>query len=146
MPVNLDAIGTRYDPTVYAVGREKIREYAQAIGETDALCVDLDAARAAGFADLVAPPTFAVVYQASAVARPYFDPALGIDFSRLVHGGQAFSWGALVVAGDEIATTVTVTDIHERAGNGFYTFETRSTNQDGTEVCVGVWTNIVRGE
>jgi acyl dehydratase len=146
MSVNLDAIGTRYDPLVYAVGREKIREYARAIGETDALCLDLDAARAAGFADLVAPPTFAVVYQAPAVALPYFDPALGIDFTRLVHGGQEFRWDALVVAGDEITTTVTVTDISERAGNGFYTFETRSTNQDGAEVCVGSWMNIVRGE
>jgi acyl dehydratase len=146
MSVNLDAIGTRYDPLVYAVGREKIREYAHAIGERDPLCLDLDAARAAGFADLVAPPTFAVVYQAPAVAVPYFDPALGIDFARLVHGGQEFTWGALVVAGDEITTTVTVTDISERAGNGFYTFETRSTNQDGAEVCVGTWMNIVRGE
>ena len=146
MSVNLEAIGTRYDPLVYAVGREKIREYAHAIGERDPLCLDLDAARAAGHADLVAPPTFAVVYQAAAVQQPYFDPALGIDFARLVHGGQEFAWGALVVAGDEIATSVTVTAISERAGNGFYTFETRSTNQDGAEVCVGTWMNIVRGE
>jgi acyl dehydratase len=146
MSVNLEAIGKRYDPLLYAVGREKIREYAGAIGERDPLCVDLDAARAAGYADLVAPPTFAVVYQAAAVAVAYFDPELGIDFARLVHGGQEFTWGELVVAGDEITTTVTVTDISERAGNGFYTFETRSANQDGAEVCVGTWMNIVRGQ
>jgi acyl dehydratase len=146
MSVNHEAIGKRYDPLVYAVGREKIREYAHAIGERDELCLDLDAARAAGFADLVAPPTFAVVYQAPSVALPYFDPELGIDFTRLVHGGQEFAWGALVVAGDEITTTVEVTDISERSGNGFYTFQTRSTNQDGAEVCVGTWMNIVRGQ
>jgi acyl dehydratase len=146
MSVNLEAIGKRYDPLVYAVGREKIREYARAIGERDPLCLDLEAARAAGHADLVAPPTFAVVYQVPAVQLPYFDPELGIDFARLVHGGQEFTWGDLVVAGDEITTTVTVTDISERAGNGFYTFQTRSTNQDGAEVCTGTWMNIVRGE
>lgn len=146
MPVNLDQVGKRYAPLLYAVGREKIREYAHAIGERDPRCLDLEAARAAGHADLVAPPTFAVVYQAPAVALPYFDPELGIDFARLVHGGQEFTWGALVVAGDEISTTVQVSEISERAGNGFYTFATRSTNQDGDVVCVGTWMNIVRGE
>jgi acyl dehydratase len=145
MPVNTEAIGKRYAPLVYAVGREKIREYAHAIGERDPLCLDVEAARTAGYADVVAPPTFAVVYQLPAVAQPMFDPELGIDFSLLVHGGQEFSWGEVVVAGDEITTEVTVTDISERASNGFYTFETRSTNQDGAEVCVGSWMNIVRG-
>jgi acyl dehydratase len=145
MAVNTEAIGKRYDPLVYAVGREKIREYAHAIGDREPLSLDLDAARAAGHRDLVAPPTFAVVYQGPAVALPYFDPELGIDFSRLVHGGQEFTWGELVVAGDEITTTVTVTAISERADNGFYTFETHSTNQDGADVCHGTWMNIVRG-
>ena len=63
----------------------------------------------------------------------------------MVHGGQEFRWGPLVVAGDEITTTVTVSDISERDGRGFYVFESRSVNLDGDEVCVGTWTNIVRG-
>ena len=63
----------------------------------------------------------------------------------MVHGGQEFRWGPLVVAGDEITTETSVKDIAERGGNGFYVFETRSTNQDGETVCVGTWTNIVRG-
>jgi acyl dehydratase len=75
----------------------------------------------------------------------YFDPELGIDFARLVHGGQEFKWGPLVVAGDEITTTVSVTSIEERAGNGFFVFESVSENQDGHTVSVGTWTNIVRG-
>ena len=74
-----------------------------------------------------------------------FDPEIGIDFARLVHGGQEFTWGELVVAGDEIATTVTLADVSERAGNGFFAFESRSVNQDGAEVSAGRWTNIVRG-
>jgi len=145
MAVKTDAVGKSWPTTTYAVGREKIREFAHATGETDPLCLDLDAARGAGFADLVAPPMFAVVYGMPALAPAMFDPEVGIDFARLVHGGQEFHWGELVVAGDEIATTATLTDVSERAGNGFYVFETRSRNQRGDEVCRGVWSNIVRG-
>ena len=144
MAVKTEAVGKSWPPTTYAVGREKIREFAHATGETDPLCLDLDAARAAGFSDLVAPPMFAVVYGMPSLAPAMFDPEVGIDFARLVHGGQEFRWGELVVAGDEITTTATLTDISERGGNGFYVFETRSVNQRGEEVCSGVWSNIVR--
>jgi acyl dehydratase len=144
MAVKTDAVGRSWPPTTYAVGREKIREFAHATGETDPLCLDLGAARAAGFADLVAPPMFAVVYGMPAIAPAMFDPEVGIDFARLVHGGQEFTWGELVVAGDEITTTGSLTDVSERGGNGFYVFQTRSVNQRGEEVCVGVWSNIVR--
>jgi acyl dehydratase len=145
MPVSTAAVGKRYAPTVYAVGREKIREYALAVGETNPLYLDPQAARAAGHRDVVAPPMFVVVYSGAALGPALFDPEVGIDFARLVHGGQEFRWGPLVVAGDEITTTVSVKDISERAGNGTFVFESQSTNQDGATVCVGTWTNIVRG-
>jgi acyl dehydratase len=145
MTVNTDVIGKTYPATRYAVGREKVREYALAVGETNPLYLDVEAARAAGYDDVVAPPMFAVVFGLPAVAPGMFDPEVGIDFARLVHGGQEFTWGPLVVAGDEIETVTTLSDITERAGNGFYVFETRSTNQRGETVCVGRWTNIVRG-
>jgi acyl dehydratase len=145
MPLSTEAVGKRYDPLVYAVGREKIREYALATGETDPLHLDAGAARAAGYADVVAPPMFAVVYSAPAMGPVLFDPAVGLDFSLMVHGGQEFKWGPLVVAGDEISTTVSVVSIEERAGKGFFVFESVSTNQDGDTVSVGTWTNIVRG-
>ena len=74
--------------SVYVVGREKVREYAHAIGETSPLCHDVEAARAAGFADVVAPPMFACVYSWPALAPVVLDPEVGVDFSRLVHGGQ----------------------------------------------------------
>ena len=74
-----------------------------------------------------------------------FDPEVGIDFARLLHSAQEFRWGPLVIAGDEIATTMTVKDISARGEMGFYTFESVSTNQDGAIVCVGTWSNIVRG-
>jgi acyl dehydratase len=146
VPVRTDAIGKTYPPLTYAVGREKIREYAFAVGETNPLHLDAGAARAAGFADVVAPPMFAVVYSSPAVGPAIFDPDIGIDFALMVHGAQEFRWGPVVVAGDEITTAVRVVDISERAGRGFYVFETESVNQDGETVCVGTWTNIVRGQ
>jgi acyl dehydratase len=140
-----EAIGKRYPPVSYAVGREKIREYAAAIGETDSRHHDLEAARAAGYEDLVAPRMFSVVYCRPAVAVALFDPELHIDFARLVHGSQSFRWSRMVVAGDEITTVLTVQDISERAGLSFYVLRTSSRSQHGEPVCEGVWTNIVRG-
>ena len=144
MALKTDAVGKTYPPVAYAVGREKIREYAAAVGEDGPLHHDPGAARAAGYADVVAPPMFAVVYASRAVAPALFDPDVGIDFARMEHGGQEFAWGPPVVAGDEIATEVEVKEVDERGGLEFYVFESRSTNQDGETVCTGTWTNIVR--
>ena len=144
MAPKTDAVGKTYPPTSYAVGREKVREFAAAVGEENPLHHDLDAAREAGYADVVAPPMFAVVFGGRAMAPALFDPEVGIDFSRMVHGGQEFVWGPPVVAGDEIATEVEVKDVSERGGLQFFVFESRSTNQDGETVCTGTWTNIVR--
>jgi acyl dehydratase len=137
-------IGKTYPPSTYAVGREKVREYAAAVGETNPLYLDVDAARAAGYDDVVAPPMFAVVYAGPAVVQGLFDPELGIDFAHLVHGSQELRWGPLVVAGDEITTTASVTDISVRAEIAFYVFESESVNQRGETVCTGIWSNIVR--
>jgi acyl dehydratase len=128
----------------YAVGREKVREYAHAVGETDPLYLDPDAARAAGYADVVAPPMFAAVYCTPAVAPAILDPEVGIDFARMVHGAQEFTWHAPVVAGDEIATEAALEESSERGGLGFFVFTTRSVNQRGELVCEGRWTQIVR--
>ena len=145
MPVNQDAIGRRYPPVTYEVGREKIREYANAIGASNPVHHDRDAARAAGFRDVVAPPMFCVVYSAPAVAPGVLDPEVGINLATMVHGGQEFVWGEPVCAGDEITTTSRISEIYERGGMGFYVFESASSNQDGEEVVRGTWTNIVRG-
>ncbi len=139
------AIGKTYDPVSYAVGREKVREYASAVGETNPLYFDVEAARSAGYADVVAPPMFAVVYAARAVGPALFDPEVGIDFAHMLHAGQEFIWGPPVVAGDEITTTASVKDISERAGMSFFVFESVSENQRGEVVCTGTWTNLVRG-
>jgi acyl dehydratase len=87
---------------------------------------------------------FAVVYAAAAIGAAMFDEEVGIDFDRLLHGAQEFRWGPLVVAGDEITTSMTLKDVSHRAGMGWYVFESVSTNQRDETVSVGLWTNIVR--
>jgi acyl dehydratase len=145
MPLSTDAVGKTYPPVLYAVGREKIREYASAVGEQAGVHTDPEAARAAGYSDVVAPPMFAVVYSSPAIMPALFDPEVGLDFARMVHGGQEFRWDELVIAGDEITTTASVRSIEQRGEMGFYVFETDSRNQRDEVVCSGVWTNIVRG-
>ena len=144
MALDTQSLGRALEPHIYAVGREKIREYARAVGETNPVYLELEAAHAAGHRDLVAPPMFAVVYCSSAIEQALLDPAVGIDFAMLVHGGQEFEWGPLVVAGDEVTTQVTVAEIYERIGMAFYVFASRSTNQRAELVSSGIWTQIVR--
>jgi acyl dehydratase len=144
MAVKTDAVGKTYPPSTYAVGREKIREYALAVGETNPLHLDVRAARSAGYADVVAPPMFAVVYSTPAVVMAVFDPDVAMNFAMEVHGAQEFRWGPLVIAGEEITTRASVKDIYEHDGRAFYVFETVSVNEHGETVCTGTWTDIVR--
>jgi acyl dehydratase len=137
--------GKTYSPFEYEVGREKIREYAYAVGEHNMVHHDPDAARAAGFRNVVAPPMFCVVYSAGAMAPAVLDPELGINLAMMVHGSQEFEWSEPVVAGDTITTTVKMKDRFDKNGMKFYVWESESTNQDGQNVVKGTWTNIVRG-
>ena len=143
--MNQDAIGKRFPPFEYEVGKEKIAEYARAVGEDNPVYFDREKAREAGFRDVPAPPMFAVVYSSGSVAPAIFDPDVGINFAMMVHGGQEFVWGEPVCAGDTITTEASVKDIYEKDGRGYYVFESVSRNQGGQEVVRGTWTNIVRG-
>jgi acyl dehydratase len=145
VPVNSEAIGKSYPPFEYEVGKEKIGEYARAVGEESPIYFDRGAAREAGFRDVAAPPMFAVVYSSGSVAPGIFDPDVGIDFSMMVHGGQEFEWGEPVCAGDTITTTARLKDVAEKNGMTFYVFESESQNQEGQTTVKGTWTNIVRG-
>jgi acyl dehydratase len=145
VPVKTDAIGKSFPPATYAVGREKIREYANAVGESNPVHHDPEAARAAGFRNVVAPPMFCVVYSAGAMAPAVLDPELGINLMMMVHGSQEFEWGEPVVAGDVITTEAKVKDVYDKNGMKFYVFESESKNQDGDTTVKGTWTNIVRG-
>ncbi len=145
MPVDTSAQGKTYPASEYEVGKEKIREFAHAVGEDNPVYFDRGAATEAGFRDVPAPPMFAVVYSAGAMGPAILDPEVGINFPMMVHGGQEFVWGEPVVSGDTISTTAEVKEIYEKDGKGFYVFESVSTNQEGAEVVRATWTNIVRG-
>jgi acyl dehydratase len=138
-------IGKTYPAFEYEVGREKIREFANAVGETSPVHQDREAAQAAGYRDVVAPPMFVVVYSAGAMGPAILDPEIGINLMLMVHGGQEFVWGEPVCAGDTITTEATAKDMYEKDGRKFYVFESVSTNQDGQETARATWTNIVRG-
>src|SRR3954451_21661293 len=104
MPVNTEAIGKEWPAVDYEVGREKIREYANAVGEANPVHHDPEAARAAGFRNVVAPPMFCVVYSAPAVGPGIPDRELGIHLAAMVQGGEEFAWREPVCAGDTITT------------------------------------------
>ena len=145
MPVNKDAIGKQWPPVTYQASRAKIAEYANVIGAENPVHFDREAALAAGFSDVVAPPMFCVVYSAPAMGPAVLDPDVGMNLAAMVHGGQEFEWGEPVCSGDEITTTASCTDIYEKDGKGFYVFESASVNQEGQPTVRGTWTNIVRG-
>jgi acyl dehydratase len=145
MPINEDAVGKQWPPVPYEVGLEKIREYAHAVGETNPVHLDREAALAAGFRDVVAPPMFCVVYSAPAMGPAVLDPDVGINLAAMVHGGQEFEWGEPVCAGDVITTQPRLSEAYEKDGRGFYVFTSESTNQGGALTVRGTWTNIVRG-
>lgn len=145
MALKTDAQGKTWDPVSIGVEAERIAQYADAVGEASPIHRDAEAAREAGFRDVVAPPMFCVVYSSPAMGPAIFDPEVEMNFAAMVHGGQRFEWGEPVCAGDEITTTVTCKSIDERDGKGFYVFESVSENQNGAQVVQATWTNIVRG-
>ena len=130
----------------YLVGREKVREFARAVLATAALHHDPEAARAAGFADVVAPPTFPIVVAEATLQQLLAEPDAGIDFSRVVHGDQRFSYSRPIVAGDELTAKLRVTSIKTLGGNSMITSETSMVDADGAHVVTSVSTLVVRGE
>jgi acyl dehydratase len=128
----------------YEVTRAAVLSYCSAIGETHPLHTDPDAARAAGFPDLVAPPMFAAVYSLPAVRLLQRDPAAGLGTQGVVHGGQTFRWNrrAPVVAGDTLHTTARLSRVYDKGRLRLFEFETRSRRHDGAEVAQGLWTAI----
>ncbi|THG30981.1 FAS1-like dehydratase domain-containing protein [Naasia lichenicola] len=147
MTVNPAIQGRVYPPTApYLVGREKVREFAAAVGATDPASTSPAAAQALGFADVVAPPTFSVVIQERTLAQLLADEDAGIDFSRVVHGEQRFSFSRPIVAGDELTATMTITSVKSLGGNSMLTASSAMTDSAGEHVVTAVSTLVVRGD
>ena len=129
----------------YQVGRENIREFAEAIGDDDALYWNPGAARACGYSDVLAPPTFAMILALRAQEELVRDPALGLDYRRMVHGSQSFTHHRPIQAGDELAATLHVEDIRTMAGNDMLTLRCEITDRDGDPVTTARALLVVRG-
>jgi acyl dehydratase len=142
--------GRTYPPgEVYEVAREVLRAFAVATaagGPVHPAHTDPAAARALGHADVVAPPTFAVVVAQRSDARLVDDPAAGIDFSRVVHGEQRFTHHRPIVAGDRLVAELHVDSVRRMAGNDLVTTRNEITTEDGTPVCTATSMLVVRGD
>ena len=146
MSVNTDFAGRTMPPAgPFTVDAALIAQFAAAVGANDPIHTDAEAARAAGYVDVVAPPTMAVRFEQQSSAVYVADPEAGIDFSRVVHGEQSYTHHRPIVAGDEITGTATVTSIREAGGHAMITVTTELTDADAAPVCTAVSTIVVRG-
>ena len=146
MPVNPDFAGRSFPPSEpYEVSRVKIAEFAQAIGDLSPLCRDQAAAQAAGYPDVIAPPTFAIVITMASSGHAMADEDLGLDYSMVVHGEQRFSHARPLHAGDVVVAQTTITDITPRRTMTMLTTRTDITTTGGEHVCTALSTLVERG-
>ena len=135
MPVNPDIVGRVFPPTApYLVGREKVREFARAVFADDPQHSDPEAARALGYADVVAPPTFAIVVAEQTLQQLLSEPDSGIELSRTLHAEQRFRYSRPIVAGDELRARMSVSAIRALGGNAMITSDTEITDAGGNHV------------
>ncbi|AMM33752.1 MaoC family dehydratase N-terminal domain-containing protein [Sinomonas atrocyanea] len=152
MAINPDLAGRVYPPAeVYDVAREKIREFARAVKAGHPAHYEVDAARALGHADLVAPPTFAIIVAQRADAQLIADPESGIDFSRVVHAEQRFTHHRPIVAGDRLTAELHVDTVRAMGGGAMITTRAEiralgSGDAEGESVATTVSSILVRGE
>lgn len=143
MALDQSFVGRSYPPTdPYEVGREKIREFAVAVGDANPVYTDPEAAKAFGHPDVIAPPTFVFAITFAAAGLVVDDPQLGLDYSRVVHGDQKFAYTRPVRAGDRLAVTSTIESIKSLAGNDVVTIRGEVHDESGEHV-VTAWTKLV---
>jgi len=145
--VNPEIQGRVFPATApYLVGREKVREFARAVFSTNPINHDVAAAQAAGYADVVAPTTFPVVVQEATLAQLLADPDANIDFSRVVHGEQRFTYSRPIVASDELTAQLTVSSVKSLGGNSMVTADSVITDASGAHVVTAISSLVVRGD
>jgi acyl dehydratase len=144
MTVDPTLAGRVYPPQQYDVGREKIREFAEAIGDANPVYRDPDAARALGHQDVVAPPTFAMIPVLRGFDIMVAD--LGIDYAQVIHADQRFEHARPIQAGDRLSTTTTLQSVRSRAGSDFLGVRCEVVAAEGEPVCTATATLLVRSE
>lgn len=147
MAVNPDVVGRVFPPTEpYVVSAAKIREFAQAVGASDPAHLDRSVARSRGYADVIAPPTFAVMIAQLCDRQLVADPSAGIDYSRVVHGEQTFVHHRPMTAGDEVVGVLHVDSVRGAGGHTMLTTRSELATTAGEALCTAVSTIVVRGE
>ncbi len=146
MAINPDYLGKTFPPSEpYEVGREKLKEFADAIGDGNPLYRDRAAAQEAGYPDVIAPPTFPnVVTYASNIAM-LADPGLNLNYAMVVHGEQRFAYSRPLYAGDVVTVQVTISDIRNIGRNSMMTTTMELKTVDGEHVCTAYSTLVERG-
>ena len=146
MGVNADDLGRTFPATEpYEVSRVKIADFAEAIGDPNPLYTDASAAQAAGYPDVIAPPTFPIVITMAASGAAIGDPGLGINYAMVVHGEQRFTYSRPLLAGDVVVAQSTISGIREVGSMTMVTTETEIRTVDGEHVCTGYGTLVERG-
>jgi acyl dehydratase len=144
--INKDYVGRTFPATApYEVSRVKVAEFADAIGDPNPLFRDLAAAQAAGYPDVIAPPTFAVVIAMASSRTAVGDPGLGLNYAMVVHGEQRFDYSRPLHAGDVVTAQSTISAIREVGSITMLTTETQIRTVDGEHVCTGFSTLVERG-
>jgi len=144
--VNQEYAGRTFPPSApYEVSRVKIAEFADAIGDPNPLFRDADAARAAGYPDVIAPPTFPIVVAIGASASAISDPGLGLNYAMVVHGEQKFAYSRPLHAGDVVTAQSTITSIKQAGSLTMLTTETEIRSLAGEHVCTAMNTLVERG-
>ena len=146
MALNRDFVGRTFEASApYEVSHMKIREFAAAIGDDNPIYPDKDAAVAAGHPDVIAPPTFPIVFSLSGAGNGISDPELGLNYAMVVHGEQRFEYRRPIYAGDELVCTSTITEIRSVGRNEFLTIRSDVTSTAGELVCQAYNTIVERG-
>ena len=145
MALNMSLKGKEYDPVTFEVTRERVTSFAEAIGEDRAIFRDAGAAKEAGYAEQVAPPTFVTAMQMMASGQVVVDPDLGLDYSRVVHGEQSYDWRRLVVVGDVLTAVPRLADMYAKGSNEFLVIEASIADASGETVVVARSTLLSRG-
>ena len=146
MGINKDYVGRTFPATApYEVSGVKVAEFADAIGDPNPVFHDLAAAQAAGYPDVIAPPTFAVVVAMASSRTAVGDPGLGLNYAMVVHGEQRFDYSRPLHAGDVVTAQSTISAIREVGSITMLTTETQIRTVDGEHVCTGFSTLVERG-
>ena len=147
MAINPEYVGRTYPATEpYEVSRVKIAEFADAIGDPNPVYRDVAAARAAGHADVIAPPTFAIMISMAGSGGAIADPGLGLNYALVVHGEQRFEYSRPIAAGDVVTAQATISGIRAVGSLSMLTTSTEIRTVAGEHVCTALSTLVERGE